>query len=117
MMLRIVIALLLLFTSCNKEEVLHRVTFNVLEFSSVTPTCTITYTSDASGGTTVTSTASDSWSSPSLQLKPGSAALLTVYCNEATFDYKLYVYVDGNLLETKTYNGGSSPETISISVP
>ncbi len=117
MILRIAIAFLILFASCNKEEVLRRVTFNVREFSAGTPTCTITYTSDASGGTTVTSTASDSWSSPSLQLKPGSAAVLTVDCNEAIFDYKLYVYVDGNLLETKTYNGGSSPETISISVP
>lgn len=114
---RIAIAFFLLFASCNKEEELRRVTFNVREFSANTPTCTITYTSDATGGNTITSTSSDSWSSPSLQLKPGSAAVLTVDCNEAAFDYKLYVYVDGNLLETKTYNGGSSPETISISVP
>src|ERR1044071_6225535 len=86
-----------LFTSCKKEEPTTKVTYEVRETSPATPSFTIEYTSDKSGGSQVSGSSSAIFSSGDLELLQGEYVKMKVTCSDPTFELHMYIYVNGNL--------------------
>lgn len=109
----IAVFFLFLFGDCHKEDPETKITYAVREYSADSPSFSITYTSDKSGGTTTGNSSSDSWSSGGIILKKGQFISLTVDCTAPVYDFKLSVYVNGNLWQQKDMNNPEASVTIS----
>ncbi|GAB4138078.1 MAG: hypothetical protein Fur0041_12990 [Bacteroidia bacterium] len=107
----------MLLVSCSKTDPEQRVTFSVRELSPEAPTYTITWTSDKSGGSTVSSASSDAWTSPSAMLPSGQNISLRTECNAPVYDLMLYIYINGNLMDTKALRQPEQSATLSVTIP
>lgn len=116
--------LLFLFTicsflafSCNKETPTANVTFEVRETSPATPTFTVEYTADKSGGTHQGGTASSAYSSGSIELLQGQYVQLKTSCSDPTYELHLYIYVNGDLWQTAVMSNPTPSKTLDGYVP
>ncbi|MBI3510880.1 MAG: hypothetical protein HY064_09450 [Bacteroidetes bacterium] len=108
---------LIIFTalsSCKKDKPIPlKVVYSVSEISSASPTYDIAFTSDKTGTTTISSSSSDHWSSPTLELDRGQFVSMKVDCTDPTFDIKFAIYINGYLFKNDEMQAPVSSKTIS----
>jgi hypothetical protein len=107
------ILILFLFGNCKKETIEQKIVFSVSETSADSPSYNITYTSDKSGGTTMSNSSSATWSSGAIILEPGQFVTMKVDCTAPVFDIKFSVFINGYLWESKTMHNPTPSMTIS----
>lgn len=105
------------FAGCKKETPTVEVTYSISERSAATPAYNIEYTSDQSGGTTVTSYNTASYSSGRITLKQGQFISMKVTCSDPTYELFCTIFVNGNTWKTGTLNSPSGSLTLSGNLP
>jgi hypothetical protein len=107
------ILILFLFANCHKQIPEQKISYSVRETSVDSPLISISYTSDKSGTTTITSSSGPSWNSGTIMLEEEQFVSLTVDCSAPLYDIVLGVYVNGHLWTQKEMHNPTSSVTIS----
>jgi hypothetical protein len=98
--------------TCRKPEPL-KVSFNVLENSAASPTYSITYTSDQTGASSVSSSSGSNWSSPVTELERGQFVTMKVECSAPQFDITAQIFVNGFIWKTDRFSNPVSSLTVT----
>jgi hypothetical protein len=98
----------LLITGCGKEIPTSNVTYSITENSPASPAYDIVYTSDKSGGQTVTQYNAPTYSSGKIELEQGQHVSLTVSCIEPVYSLSCNIFVNGNLWKSASFSSGGS---------
>lgn len=115
----LLIGIIAFFCSCKKEDpaTIARVTYTISESSADAPVYTATYTDAGSGTQSVGGLNASSWSSPVVELKRGAFVSFNLQSSSASGDFRMSVYVNGVLWETKTASNPNCNVTISGDLP
>jgi hypothetical protein len=106
--------IIVLFASCRKNEPIPlKVAYKVYESSAAAPLYTITYTTDKSGSSTISSSSNSFWTSSDYELNPGQFVSMKVDCSDPTFDITFRIYVNGYLFREGKMQSPDNSETIS----
>jgi hypothetical protein len=107
------------FFSCKKEDPSStaRITYTITESSPDVPVYTATYTETGSGTQSVGGLTGNSWSSPVVELKRGAFVSFNLQSSSASGDFRMSVYVNGVLWESKTAANPNCNFTISGNLP
>jgi hypothetical protein len=113
----ILLGLVLLFSSCEKDPKTLEVSFSVRENSMDAPSYSITYTSDISGSSAVASNNDEFWASSKLQLKQGQFVSLQTECTAPLYELVLCIYVNGQLWKKEEMQNPTTTFVLSGNLP